>query len=69
MTLDTNSLIQNLQRMLDAEPTKGEAEAKQKLLMQTALGLVGNLFNDLRRSADALEEMAANDTARISGGK
>lgn len=58
--MDTNVLIQQLQRMLDAEPTKGKDEAKQKLLLQTALSLVGNLLGDLRRAADALEAVALN---------
>ena len=58
--MDTNVLIQQLQTMLDAEPTKGKDEAKQKLLLQTALGLVGNVLNDLRRAADALEQITLN---------
>ncbi len=58
--MDTNIILSDLQRMLDAEQVQGKEQAKQKILMQSALGLLGNALGDVKRIADALEQIALN---------
>lgn len=62
--MHTLEVIENLRNMLANEKVKGEDEAKQMAVMLAGLSLLENVLIDLKRGADALEQIALNTQPR-----